>query len=56
MIGPLTFKNEEGALLVFAYHDVMGGPGSERDDGLVCAERIQFLASNRWVRWYGHLT
>ena len=33
-IGPLTFKKEEGELLVFAYRDTMGGPGSERDDQL----------------------
>ena len=66
-IGPLTFKKEERELLVFAYHNMMGGPGSERDDqlmlrsdgddeGLICAEENQFLASNRWVRWYGQLT
>ena len=54
-------------LLVFAYRDPMGGPGSECDDQLtlrsgrgdeqlISAEEKQFLASNRWVRWYGHLT
>ena len=66
-IGPLTFKKEEGELLAFAYRDTMGGPGNVRDDqltlrsgggdeGLICVEENQFLASNRWVRWYGHLT
>ena len=66
-IGPLTFKKEEGELLVFAYRDPMGGPGSERDDQLtlrsgwgderlISEEGSQFLASNRWVRWYSQLT
>ena len=54
-------------MLVFSYRDPMGGPGSERDnqltlrsgrgdEQLIGAGEKQFLASNRWVRWYRHLT
>ena len=64
---PLMLFPSISLLLVFAYRDTMGGHGSERDDqltlrsdggdeGLICVEENQFLASNRWVRWYGHLT
>ena len=34
MIGPFDIQEGEGELLIFAYRDTRGGPGSERDDQL----------------------